>query len=37
MQKYIFQGHTSKLSKTESKRTTLTKSYLSHHLKNIKT
>ena len=31
MQEYIFQGHTSKLSKTGAKRTTLTKNYLSHH------
>ena len=31
MQEYIFQGHTSKLSKTEAKRTTSTENYLSHH------
>ena len=36
MQEYIFQGHTSKLSKTGAKRTTPTKNYLSHHReKNI--
>ena len=36
MQEYIFQGHISKLSKTEAKRTTSTKNYLSHHAdKNI--
>ena len=31
MQEYIFQGHTSKLSRTGAKRTTPTKSCLSHH------
>ena len=31
MQEYIFQGHTSKLSRTGAKRTTPTKIYLSHH------
>ena len=31
MQEYIFQGHTSKLSKTEAKRTTSTENYLSRH------
>ena len=36
MQKYIFQGHTSNLSKTGAKRTTPTKNDLSHHRdKNI--
>ena len=36
MQEYIFQGHTSKLSRTGAKRTTPTKSCLSHHWdKNI--
>ena len=36
MQEYIFQGHASKLSKTEAKSTTPTKNYLSHHrYKNI--
>ena len=31
MQEYIFQGHTSKLSRTGAKRKTPTKIYLSHH------
>ena len=36
MQEYIFQGHTSKLSKTEAKTTAPITNYLSHHrCKNI--
>ena len=31
MHENIFQGHTSKLSKTEAKRTTPTKNYLPYH------